>query len=253
MVLNFSPTPEFYICATKVFEENELHVTRIYNKSVLILMMDGELRFKEDGKEMSLKRGEYYIQRDGLLHQPLPIRETPVYFYIEFFGSFGEGDGLPIYGRFDPKNIVPLLESCEELFTSRNVNPFLLNSYMMRIFSELLAVSPKRDENPHFVSLVRKYLSANYYSSLSLSDIAEKFGYTEDYIIRAFRKKYGKTPHKYLTDIRMERARWMLENTDLNATETAQSVGYNDFSSFYRAFRQAYGVSPSKIKKLVIE
>ena len=81
-----------------------------------------------------------------------------------------------------------------------------------------------------------------------ISDIAKKFGYAEDYIIKIFKETYGMTPHKYLSNIRLEHARWLLENTDKTIDEISTSVGYNDFSTFFRAFKNVYRISPSEIR-----
>ena len=248
MVLKFSPSPDFKTCDTKRFEEGEVHVTRIYNKSVLILMIDGKLSFKEDGREISLERGDYYIQRQGLFQEGVPIEYPPTYFYIEFDGAFSEGnDGLSIVGRFDMDRISHLTERFGKAFSAHTANPYMLNSYMLRIFSELFSESSDNDENANTAHLIKNYINANYSSRLSLSHIAKKFSYTPDYIGMIFKKNFGTTPHKYLSQIRMTEAKWLLENTEMSAEQISSSVGYEDFSSFYRCFRKTFGMSPTAL------
>lgn len=254
MVLSFSPPPEFFICSTKVFRPGEEHVTRNYGKSVLILMMDGELSFREAKKLVVLKKGEYYIQRQGLYQEGVKMDNTPIYFFIEFSGFYSQtGKGLPLRGTFDAAKIVHLMERIEDLFKNHKANPFLLNSHMHRIFSELLLSTPNRDERATIAHMVKNYIDAKYNSSLTLSDISHKFGYAEDYVVRMFRDTYGITPHKYLIQIRNEHARWLLENTAMTAEQIALSVGYSEFSSFFRNFRRTYGVSPSEIRNSLQE
>ncbi len=250
MVLSFSPMPEFFACATKIFLPNEEHITRCYNKSVLILMMDGELRFKEDGKEIILRPGEYYIQRQMLKQEGVPMNTQPIYFYVEFSGSYSNGRfGLPIQGTFNAKTIVSLMERSEELFRRHDTNLFKMNSYMLRIFSELLSTNKNFDEKYNIAYLIRNYIDSKYYTRITLNEIAKKFGYTEDYITRIFREQYMITPYKYLTNLRIEHARWLLENTRISAEQAAISVGYTDFSSFYRNFRKAFGISPGAVRQ----
>ncbi len=247
MVLCFEPAPTFRTCATKVFEKDELHITRRHHNSVLILMASGILRFREDGHDVELSAGEYYVQRDTLFQEGVRLGEMPVYFYIEFAGSYSNEQeaGLPLRGRFTPRNLMPLLEHFEELYQSRRANPFLLNSYMSRVFSELWTASPRHDEGAHVAGLIRNDLDARYAEQISLADLAHRFGYTEDYLIRIFKRQYGTTPHRYQIGVRMDHARWLLENTSLTVQQVAFSVGYRDFSAFYRAFRARYGRSPS--------
>lgn len=251
MLLSFSPPPEFRACATKVFEADEYHVTRCFKRSVLILMMDGILRFRENGVDIELRAGEYYIQQQGLLQEGLRLGECPIYFYIEFYGYFtDEPDrGFALRGRFQKQKILPLLGRFEEFYKAHRADPFLLNSYMNRVFSELWAGSPSHDEHAHVMRLVRHDVEAHYAEPLPLSELARRFGYTGDHLVRMFKAQYGITPHGYQIKQRMEHAAWLLENTELGAEQIAANVGYADFSSFYRAYRKAYGVSPSQKRK----
>ena len=249
MVLSFTPSPTFRTCATKVFEKDELHITRRHHNSVLILMTSGILRFREDGQDIELCAGEYYIQRDMLFQEGVRLGEMPTYFYIEFAGSYTDSSdmGLPLRGSFSARNLMPILAHFEELYQSHRANPFLLHSYMNRVFSELWAASPRHDDGAHVASLIRNDLDARYAEQVSLADLAHRFGYTEDYLIRIFKRQYGTTPHRYQINLRMDHARWLLENTDLTVQQVAFSVGYRDFSAFYRAFRAQYGKSPSRL------
>ena len=250
MVLNFYPSPSFSICATKVFRENEKHVTRKYAKSVLILMMDGELKFMENGTEITLLPNEYYIQQDGLFQEGVPLTHPPIYFFIEFHGTYSDTNvGLPLRGTFNPTTLVPIMERCEELFRKHQTDAFNLNSYMLRIFSHLLQNEPLFDKNYNTAHLIRNYINSQYSSNLTLKSISKKFGYDEGYLSRIFKKRYGITPHKYLNQVRMEHARWLLENTDTSATQTAVAVGFDDFSLFYRNFVKTFGVSPRNVRK----
>ena len=249
MVLSFSPLPELKICATKIFMPGERHITRFYNKSVLILMTDGILRFRENGVDFELSSPEYYIQREGLLQEGIYPSDGAKYFFIEFTGYFSQnGDGIPLRGNYNLRKINSLIEEFEEQFKSRNANLFLLNSYMLRIFSSLVEENSFRDEKSQITYLIKNLIDSQYSTEISLLEISQKFGYSEDYIIRIFRERYSMTPHKYLIDIRMEHAKWLLENTDLAALQVASSVGYSDFSSFYRSFVKKFDISPSQIK-----
>lgn len=250
MVLNFYPTPSFTFCGTKIFLPNEKHVTRKFNRSVLILMTEGELSFLEDGELITLHEGEYYIQRDGLLQKGVPMSYPPKYFFIEFSGTYSDGQsGLPLRGLFNNKKIASLTESCENQFVQRNANSFKLDSYMLRIFSELLDSTPQSNEKQTLAQRVCSYIDSQYTFQISLSDISKKFGYTEEYILRVFKKRYHISPHQYIIKLRMEQAMWLLENTDISVENTALSVGYSDFSSFYRSFKKTYGIPPSSMRK----
>ena len=251
MVLHISPVPSFLTCSTRQFLPEEHHVTRFCTFSVLILMREGVLRFREAGVDVELHPGEYYLQREGLVHEGMLPSNSPVYFYIEFHGSYGEEDvGLPLRGIWEEKSILPLAEHLEALYRGRDADMFRLNADMLRIFSALYAKSPQYDEGVEMANRIKSFLDAEYARTVSLERLAVTFGYSKDHLIRVFKGYFGVTPYQHLIRVRMEHAAWLLENTSLSAEQVAVNVGYKDFSAFYRAFYKTYQVSPSAYQQI---
>ena len=63
-----------------------------------------------------------------------------------------------------------------------------------------------------------------------------------------FKKEVGISPHKYITDVRIRQAKYLLEYSDLNINEVSVSVGFEDALYFSRMFKKYTGVSPQKYK-----
>lgn len=240
MKLHYSPAPEYYICAKKVFAVGEEHVTRIYGRSVLILMLSGNLRFLEGGEMVSLTKGEFYIQQQRILQEGLPLDDPPVYYYIEFKGHFSSEGMLPLRGRFDPNIITPLFEEM-----LRSGNGFFKNAQMNRIFA---LISGEYESNGSTAHLIKRYIDSNYASPITIADIASHFGYSQDHITRILKKELDITPHKYLTEVRIRQAVWLLQNTDISVERISAAVGFSDFSVFWRAFKKKYSLSPREIR-----
>ena len=252
MVLSFLSLPTFSTCGKKVFKPDELHITRYHKRSVLILMTSGVLRFREDGRDVALSRGEYYIQRPELLQEGIVLGEMPEYFYLEFYnGTYTESEenGLPLRGHFSISALTNTINRLDEAYHTHHANPFLLNSYMNRLLSVLVEMAPKQDAQTHLAELLQSELEARFSEPLSLAMLSHRFGYDKDHVIRIYRRRYGTTPHQALTALRMEHAVWLLENTTLSAKEISEAVGYRDFPTFYRAFRKAYEIAPGEYRK----
>lgn len=248
MQLQATPTPGFLACSTKRFQKDERHITRLSRYSVLILMQEGILRFREDGVDVELFPGEYYIQREGLLQEGVSPSEGAVYFYVEFHGSFAEGEtGIPLRGKWEKDTVLPLTERLKQRSRGRDGDLFRINGEMLRIFSELYGASPQYDESAEVARRLKGLLDAEYFKDLSMEKLSTGFGYTKDHLIRIFKRHFDITPHQYLIRVRMDHARWLLENTSLTLEEVAANVGYGDFSAFYRAFRGVYGISPGAV------
>lgn len=246
MVLSCTPPPEYFICNKKVFAPGEEHITRICERSVLILMLSGKLCFLEDDRLIELTAGEYYIQRQGLFQEGVRLNDPPAYYYVEFFGVFSESNaGLALRGKIDSLHVLRYVERLCEISKDKNTNTFFLLSYMNRIFGELQG--QVRSHNTA-AAMIKSYIESEYTSEVTLEMLSKKFGYTEDYINRLFKKEFKISPHRHLINTRLEHAVWLLENTDISVERIASAVGYGDFSSFWRAFKAKYQLSPGEIR-----
>ena len=90
----------------------------------------------------------------------------------------------------------------------------------------------------------RDYIHASLSESLSLTDIAGVVHLSPHHFLRSFKEVFGMTPHTYLTQKRMERARYLLAHTTQSVTEICLDVGYDSPSSFSNLFRRETGLSP---------
>lgn len=101
--------------------------------------------------------------------------------------------------------------------------------------------------------LLENYLLSNYASVTSITEISEKFGFTNEYISKIFKKYTGVTLIKYITRIRINEAKQLLINQpDLEIKKVGELIGYKDAFYFSRVFKSNVGVYPSdyRIKHL---
>ena len=90
------------------------------------------------------------------------------------------------------------------------------------------------------------YLQQHYDEDLSLKDLANLFFITPTYLSKWFKDKTGATITQFVENLRMERARELLEYTSLSVGEIGRRVGYEDSNYFSRVFKKIYGIPPSK-------
>ena len=88
------------------------------------------------------------------------------------------------------------------------------------------------------------FIDAHYSEKIDLDDIADEACFSKFHFIRLFRSLYGKTPHQYLTAVRMQHARTLLER-NITVTDTCYKVGFESPASFTAAFRTHVKCSPS--------
>ena len=66
-----------------------------------------------------------------------------------------------------------------------------------------------------------------------------------------FKESMGTSPERYLTQVRLEKARLLLETEFLTVKEVMNRVGMSDASYFARSFKAAYGVTPTQVQKSI--
>jgi len=88
------------------------------------------------------------------------------------------------------------------------------------------------------------YIDTNYAERIDLTNIADEAFFSKFHFIRLFTKIYGRTPHQYVTKVRIDRAMELLR-TNTAVSETCYAVGFDSLSSFSGLFKRLVGISPS--------
>lgn len=93
----------------------------------------------------------------------------------------------------------------------------------------------------------KDYIESCYAEPLSLALLAEVACLSQHHFLRLFKEAFRLTPHRYLTDIRLRRARQLIEEKNFAVVDACMSVGFENASSFARLFKQRFGRSPSEM------
>ena len=93
------------------------------------------------------------------------------------------------------------------------------------------------------------YIQQNFTGKISLREFGEQFHLSEKYITRYFKEHFHITLSQYVTYLRLEHAKQLLQDTDIPVTDVAMQSGYQNVSYFIRSFQKAYAVSPLKYRK----
>ncbi|MEG6511771.1 AraC family transcriptional regulator [Desulforamulus ruminis] len=96
--------------------------------------------------------------------------------------------------------------------------------------------------------LVKKIIIENMEKPFSILELSEMVGLNTYKLKVGFKELFGTTVFGYLRDIRMEKARLLLENYKLNINEIANEVGYSNPSHFAAAFKKKYGLNPRNFR-----
>ena len=220
-----------------------------------------------------LQRGDIIVVPPGISHRPLlpekmkePYKRYVLWISPEFIH---ESTKLVADRQIRPSGYTTLLrtagtpwEFLEDYFRtgireSENRLPgweavVMGNTMMLLIqISRALAdskVKPLLVEKPELLDLVMGYMEANLTRRLTLGDVARQFYVSESTISQLFRKKMDVSFHRCLTQRRLIAAKSLIEK-DVPLELVSEQVGFQDYSAFYRAFKQEYGISPRQYRK----
>lgn len=99
----------------------------------------------------------------------------------------------------------------------------------------------------------RDFIDRCYDRPLDLEVIARQAHFSRYHFLRAFRRAYAITPHQYLTQRRLDRARDLLEEGELSVTDVCLAVGFQSLGSFSTLFRRHVGRSPADYRRALIQ
>jgi AraC-like DNA-binding protein len=101
------------------------------------------------------------------------------------------------------------------------------------------------------VRLARRLLDRCYDTPITIEQLSREAALSPYHFIRLFRRIYRQTPHQYLVQQRIAKAKELLRTTDLPITEICFGVGFESLGSFSTLFRKVAGISPSAYRASV--
>lgn len=101
----------------------------------------------------------------------------------------------------------------------------------------------------HEIDIIKKYIESHYAEDLDLINLSEKVYLSPKYLSDLFRKVTGCGINKYIKTIRMNKAKELLENTNIKIIDICTAVGFHNLSYFCQTFREFYGNTPEKYRQ----
>jgi AraC-like DNA-binding protein len=118
-------------------------------------------------------------------------------------------------------------------------------------FGGLNSAAASRKAAPGVRPLVdaKHEIDRRFVEPVRLDDVAASAKLSKFHLVRAFRKIYQRTPHQYVIERRVRRARELLERTDMSVTAICFEVGFESLGSFVSMFRRIVGVPPGRYRR----
>ena len=213
--LDLDMLPRYLSSSMRYFDKNERHVRRVCSDDVLVLVFKGILRFSEDGREIAVGGAEYYVQEKEKYQDGSIPSDQPEYYYIHFKGDFAKkGKILPLRGNFDPVKVKTLVENLERVRLGSASKTEILCAF----YNILISLTGREAEHS-VADKIAEYIRKNICNEIKLDKISQEFGYCKNYIIKMFKKRFGQTPHEYITYCRLDLAKNLLSSSSFSIDE----------------------------------
>lgn len=237
----------------------------------MVYCVSGGVDYLIGAEQHRLRRGDILSIPAGMTHCPMipahmtePYRRYVLWISLEFSqltGSMFLGEAMP--ARDEPYIIHTAETSWEHLgqYFRRCVQECDQKRYRwdMAVFgiATELAVQLARfwhteqtesAGKPELLDQIINFVEAHLSERITLADVAARFWVSQSTVSQLFRKKMGISFYRYVTQRRLLESKLLIK-TGVPMDQVSISVGFQDYSSFYRAFKSEFGLSPAQFRK----
>ncbi len=251
--------------------EANLASPKTHNRNEIFYFISGRASYSVEGTIYKLVPGTVMIMRSGEMHKVIieadvPYERMALHFDADIINAIDESGMLlePFYNRplgignlysasdIRMSHIYECLKSIDSSPDDSEMRRIAITSNLFAILYEIKLAFSKRDNKKisakHVQSLtpdIIAYINANLSSDLSLDLLSERFFISKNHLNRIFKNATGVTVWEYIKLKRLIMARNSILSGS-SAIAACQSSGFNDYSAFYRAYKERFGVSPKK-------
>ena len=241
--------------------------------SKIVILIDGDLTYYIEGKAYILKPWDILFVNKNEIHKPVVnpnkyYERIVIWLNPDFMAKYAQGNNNLLkcfevaiknnYNllRLNMKSIDIIKNLIQDIQNCKNSNEFGSEILKESLFVQLMVLMNRlflnSDKNRDIEDIqydktiegVLNYINSNLENDLSIDTIASEFFISKYYLMRKFKNQIGSSIHNYVVQKRLILARSLISD-GLSMSSVCSRCGFNDYSSFVRAFKKVYGVSPS--------
>lgn len=202
---------------------------------------------------------EPYVYRcpQGLYEAVAPLYHSGVltgYLMIGQIADSGKGEKHSLFknamhyaadGHFSPEELRAAIDGMLTISAAR----FRSFVSIMNICAEYITLSGRMDLPVRDLAhMIKKYIHGHFAERISLDDLCEVFRCSKSTLMNSFRRAYSTSINKYLTEVRIARARYLLAETEDSIREVSANCGFADQGYFTKVFSAEAGFSPTEFR-----
>ena len=227
----------------------------------IIYVNSGILKAEVNGRNICAEKGDVIIYKPHE-KQCYTFDRPDIETYWVHFSGMGAEEILKradlwiksVYATENGNRITALFDEMIKEKTLKNYRyEMFCEAKLIEIIAEIsrFATSDTNAEKPQqklIYGIIEK-MRDDFARDIQIDEYAVLCGLSRSRFEHLFKEVTGLTPHRYLTKIRFDKARYLLSNTNLNVSEISYMTGFSDSLYFSRLFRKKFGTPPSEYRK----
>ena len=267
---------KFFHLKDKKAEEHNFHYHE-FNK--IVIFISGNVTYVVEGKYYKLRPWDILFISSSQVHKPIIdpheyYERIIIWVNSDFLGSHSmQGSDLSTcfqwvsrektnLFRFNPEQLTGVkdtLFSLEKAMKDREFGGKVLQNaifiqlivYLNRLTLRSMSSEEEQDiQYDQRVINILSYINENLEGALSIESLAERFYVNRYYLMHHFKDQTGYTLHSYILQKRLAKAAELIKK-GLQISFVSDCCGFGDYSSFVRAFKKSFGLSPKQYHKAI--
>lgn len=252
------------------------------------LVFSGNENYSLGGRQLNVYPGSFLVLNEGTnysrkINSDVPVSTFSVFYSPAFLRDFHNsaiGNDVkllddPFSGAGDTPHFLETLYPfsgdlkfnmlhLKKHFDAAQNNEMLINEYMnhslmlyYKIYDqEVIAKSSSlsflnnqtRVEILRRLAIAKDYILSNYAEEVTLDAISRQACLSVNHLLRTFKQAFKCSPHQYLIQVRLNRAKYLLRNTNYSVNEVVGMIGFECASSFIRLFKNSFNETPGSFR-----
>lgn len=251
-------------------QERDFH---FHDFDKIVLLISGGVDYAVEDKVYRLRPWDVLLVRHHMIHKALIDKSEPyeriiIYLDRNYFDRVMPGAGLldcferagktgchllaPDAGQRE--GLMAALDAYERSLTDEDFGAQAMrDTLMMQLLIRINRIASAAPERPDVrldpkIEDTLSYINENLSRELTVDALAARVYLSRYHFMRLFKAQTGSTVHAYVRQKRLLYAARLIRE-GINANKAAADSGFADYSSFHRAFRESFGMSPGELKK----
>lgn len=239
-------------CFGQICQETDFFTSAKRDDYYLLIMTEGTLEVDMGDETQIIKKGDAIIFHPGFLYKYHNKNCDKVnYYWLHFTGGYAKeyikSLNLETLKTIHGLNHIEISNLFDKTYLKTiNVGTFLSDELSVFAYNVLLCAAKascdEKGENRLYKSL--SYINENYTKDIPVKTLADMEGISVSRYNFVFLNTVGTSPIKYITGLRLNKARYLLDSTLLSVSKISDMCGFSNPHYFHRVFKNHFGTTP---------